>query len=195
MSCRTSIDLMNIRLARGSDAAVVGSVLQEAARWLAEAGQPLWSAAEISPERVQRDTDEGLFHIAWKDDQASNQAIGVIKIELEDVHFWPEIPPGTSVYIHKLAVRRCWANRGVSTALLAHARMHAQQLGRDCLRLDCAADRQKLRSLYEDFGFSLNSVDQIGAQSYARYALPLVSSPGIEGPHTAVAVTDGTGTT
>src|SRR5450830_564907 len=122
MSCRTSIDLMNIRLARGSDAAVVGSVLQEAARWLAEAGQPLWSAAEISPERVQRDTDEGLFHIAWKDDQASNQAIGVIKIELEDVHFWPEIPPGTSVYIHKLAVRRCWANRGVSTALIRSGR-------------------------------------------------------------------------
>lgn len=164
---------MNIHLARDSDAAAVGSVLQEAALWLAEAGRPLWSAAEISPERVRGDTEKGLFHIAWHGHPANDQVIGVMKIELEDAHFWPEIPAGTSAYVHKLAVRRSWAKMGVSAALLAYARTHAQQLRRGCLRLDCAADRQKLRSLYEDFGFTLNNVVQIGARSYARYELPI----------------------
>ncbi|MBB3175676.1 GNAT superfamily N-acetyltransferase [Variovorax sp. Sphag1AA] len=92
-----------------------------------------------------------------------------MKFELEDAHFWPEIQPGTSAFVHKLAVRRAWAKKGVSTELLSYARTRARQLGRGHLRLDCVADRQGLRNLYEDFGFTLHGVVQIGTTSYARY--------------------------
>ena len=158
---------MNIQAACASDASIVVSVLQEAARWLAADGRALWSAEEIGPERVAKEVDAGVFHIA----REGGLIVGVMKFELEDAHFWPEVLPGTSAYVHKLAVRRAWAKKGVSWRLLSYARNRAQHLGRARLRLDCVADRQGLRNLYEDFGFALHSVVQIGSSSYARYEL------------------------
>jgi len=150
------------------DAAMIASVLQEAAEWLAGDGRPLWSAAEIGRERVLRDVSEGLFHVARQDEHLA----GVMKFELEDAYFWPEVLPGTSAFVHKLAVRRAWAKMAVSTALLSYARTRAEQLGRAHLRLDCVADREGLRKLYEGFGFTLHSVVPIGASWHARYELP-----------------------
>lgn len=135
---------------------------------MASNGRGLWSAAELSPERVLRDAAAGLFHVA----SDGGQLAGVMKFELEDAHFWPEVPPGTSAFVHKLAVRRAWAKKGVSTELLSYARTRVRQVGRAHLRLDCVADRQGLRKLYEGFGFVLHSVVQIGATSYARYEIP-----------------------
>jgi len=158
---------VNIQPAQLSDASAIASVLQEAAQWLANDGRALWTAAEIAPERVLRDTSAGFFHVA----REGEQLVGVMKFELEDAHFWPEIPLGTSAYVHKLAIRRAWAKKGVSTELLTYARHRAQHLGRAYLRLDCVANRQGLRDLYEGFGFALHSVVEIGSSSYARYEL------------------------
>jgi GNAT superfamily N-acetyltransferase len=156
---------MKIQKARLPDAPMIASVLQEAADWLAGNGRALWSAAEIGEEPVLRDVSNGLFHVARQGDSLA----GVMKFELEDAHFWPDIPPGTSAFVHKLAVRRAWAKKEVSIALLSYARARAQALGRAHLRLDCVADRQGLRDLYEGFGFALHSVVEIGASSHARY--------------------------
>ncbi|WP_341916931.1 GNAT family N-acetyltransferase [Polaromonas sp. YR568] len=159
---------MNIQEARPSDAPMIASVLQDAARWLADGGRALWSGAEIGQGRVLQDTTAGLFHVAHD----GEQMVGVMKLELEDAYFWPEVLPGTSAFIHKLAIRRAWVKKGVSTELLTYAGVRAQQLERAYLRLDCVADRQGLRNLYEDFGFALHSVVQKGATSFARYELP-----------------------
>lgn len=159
---------MNIQEARPSDSPFIASVLQEAAQWLIRDGKGLWSAAEFSVERIQKDVSAGLFHVARNGEQLA----GVMKFELEDAYFWPEIPLGTSAFVHKLAVHRAWAKKGVSTQLLSYARFRAKRLGRAYLRLDCVADRQALRNLYEGFGFALHSVVQIGASTFARYELP-----------------------
>ena len=115
-----------------------------------------------------QDTGAGLFHVA----RDGEHLAGVMKFELEDVHFWPEVPPGTSAFVHKLAVCRAWAKKGVSTELLSYARTLARQVGRAHLRLDCVADRQGLRNLYESFGFALHSVVRIGTTTFARYEIP-----------------------
>ncbi|PLC06792.1 N-acetyltransferase [Variovorax sp. RO1] len=96
---------------------------------------------------------------------------GVMRLDLEDPSFWPEIAPGSSLFVHKLAVRRAWAGRGVSRALLGHARDHARALGRPWLRLDCVADRTALRTLYEGFGFTLHSCIDLRGGLFARYEL------------------------
>ncbi|WP_062365147.1 GNAT family N-acetyltransferase [Variovorax paradoxus] len=158
---------MNIQQAHTSDAEEIAAVLQEAAQWLSDGGRALWSGAEIGRERVLRDTSAGLFHVA----REGGQLAGVMKFELEDPIFWPEIAPGTSAFVHKLAVRRAWAKKGISTELLSFARGHARALGRSYLRLDCVADRPGLRNLYEHFGFALHSVIRKGTVSFARYEL------------------------
>ncbi|RST50155.1 GNAT family N-acetyltransferase [Variovorax sp. MHTC-1] len=118
-------------------------------------------------ERVARDAHAGLFFIA----RAGEEVAGVMRFELDDPYFSPEVEPGTSGFIHKLAVPRVWAKKGVSTDRLSFARARTQALGRPFLQLDCVADRLGLRNLYEDFGFSLHRVVQRGPRSSARYEL------------------------
>jgi len=81
---------MNIQEAQPTDVPMIASVLQEAAQWPADAGRPLWSAAEIGEERVLRDASAELFHVAREGECLT----GVMKFELEDAWFWPEILPG-----------------------------------------------------------------------------------------------------
>jgi GNAT superfamily N-acetyltransferase len=160
---------MNIQQARPSDAPMIASLLQEVSQQLIDEGRALWSPAEFDQERVLRDTHAGLFHVVREGDQLA----GVMKFELEDAYFWPEVAPGTSAFVHKLAVHRAWAKKGVSTELLSYARARALHLSRAYLRLDCVADRRGLRDLYERFGFVLHSFVQKGALSFARYELPI----------------------
>jgi GNAT superfamily N-acetyltransferase len=162
---------MHIEKTRMVDAEAVASVLQEAAHWLSEVGRPLWTPSEVSYERVLRDTEAELFFAAYD----GNEVIGVMRFELDDPFFWPDVEAGTSAFVHKLAVRRSWAKQGVSTALLTFARERAKGLGRRYLRLDCVADRQELRAMYERFGFALNSIVQKGTWSYARYELSVAN--------------------
>lgn len=163
---------MQIEQARPSEAATVAAVLNEAARWIAAEGRPLWSGAEIALERIQRDTDAGSYFIA----RSNGEVAGVVRLDLEDPNFWPEVEAGTSLYVHKLAVNRAHAGQGVPLQLLDFARERTRSLGRPFLRLDCMADRAPLRALYERFGFSLHSVIRKGEWSFARYELPVQSS-------------------
>jgi GNAT superfamily N-acetyltransferase len=164
---------MQIEQAKPTEAATVAAVLNEAAQWIAAEGRPLWSAADIAPERIQHDTDAGSYFIARKTGEMDGEVAGVVRLDLEDAHFWPEIESGTSLYVHKLAVRRAWAGHGVPALLLDFARERARSLGRPFLRLDCVADRAPLRALYERNGFVLHSVIHKGERAFARFELPV----------------------
>ena len=156
---------IRIEKAHSADAAAIAALLHEAERWLAERGLSLWSASEIGHERIQRDTGQGLYHVA----RDAGAVIGVMRLDLEDPGFWPEMALENSVYLHKLAVQRYPSHPGLATALLLYAVEYARTLGRARLRLDCFADRPGLRRRYEDFGFALHSLLQRGPMTYARY--------------------------
>lgn len=168
----TPSSTMRIEQARDSDAEEIAAVLLEAAQWLVDGGRALWGPTEFTQERISRDVAAGRYYAA----RDGKQIAGVVRIDLEDAYFWPEIAPGTSAFVHKLAVRRAWAKRGVSSELLSFARSHSRDLGRPFLRLDCVADRVELRRLYENFGFRLHSVVQKGTLSFARYELDTATS-------------------
>jgi GNAT superfamily N-acetyltransferase len=162
-----------IRQAQPSDAAVVESLLAEAAQWVDALGEVMWEAGELAPESIAAETAAGQFYLAMADGEPA----GVIRFQLEDTLFWPDLPPGdTSAFVHRLAVRRRYKGQGVSSALLQWAIDHARSLGRSHLRLDCDKSRPKLMALYEGFGFQFHSFRQVGPYYVARYAYPLTPS-------------------
>jgi GNAT superfamily N-acetyltransferase len=157
--------LISIRPAAIQDAGAVSGILCEAARWLQQNGMAMWRDNELAPERLAADVQAGLFFLAEKDGQAA----GTIKFQLEDPLFWPDVPQGQSAFIHRLAVRRCFAGGVVSSILLAWAVQRARALHRPFLRLDCEASRPRLRAVYERFGFRHHSDKQVGPYFVARY--------------------------
>lgn len=156
-----------IRPATSSDTTTISSILTEAARWLEQGGQVMWRDSELFPERIATDVAEGLFFLAEQDGVPA----GTVKFQLEDPLFWPDQPMGEAAYVHRLAVRREVAGRGVSTALLSWAAERTRSLNRRYLRLDCEASRPKLRAIYERFGFRHHSDRQVGPYFVARYEM------------------------
>ena len=75
--------------------------------------------------------------------------------------------------MHRLVVTRAFKGQGVSIALLEWSIDHARTLGKRFLRLDCDAERTKLRALYERCGFLLHSYRQVTSYYVARYEYPL----------------------
>ena len=154
-----------IRRASPAEAGIVSAILTEAAQWLAERGEPLWKAGELSPEAITTDVADGLFHLAW----IGTDAAGVFKMQDEDLLFWPDVPQREAIYLHRIAVRRRNAGGKVVDAMIDFARHATVTAGRRFLRLDCVASRTKLCTVYEKHGFVKHSERQVGPYFVARY--------------------------
>jgi GNAT superfamily N-acetyltransferase len=161
-----------VRPAGSDDAAVIREILEDASRF-ADARTPgivMWEDGELDPEHIVSEIRSGLFFVA----EADGEAAGVIRFQLDDELFWPDlVDPAESAFIHRLAVRRKYAGHGVSTALLQWAVDRARTLGKRYLRLDCDDERVRLKAVYERFGFRLHSHRQVGPYYVARFEYQL----------------------
>jgi GNAT superfamily N-acetyltransferase len=162
---------IDVRQATPADVETVSSILLEAARWLEHRGTPMWRDSELTPDRITKDVTEGLLFLG----ENRGEAIATIKFQLADQEFWPDVPEGESAYIHRLAVRRRFAGRGVSAALMSWAVDQAASLGLQYVRLDCEASRMRLREVYERFGFVHHSDRQGGPYFVSRYQLRITA--------------------
>lgn len=164
---------MAIRQAGIDDIERVAWVLGAAAARLVERSQPLWSAQEVSEAGVAEHVRAGMYHLAF----VAGEPAGAFRFQLEDRWFWPDIAPGTSAFVHKVAVHPLHQGRGLAHVLLRHACVLTRQHGRDFLRLDCVAGRPKLRALYERFGFRHHSRKVIGTGAFERFELDVRTAP------------------
>ena len=164
---------IQIRPAEPEDTDVVSSILLEASGWLESRGIGMWRADELSPDQISQGVRDGLFFLASVDHLV--QPAGTIKFQLSDPLFWPDVSHLDAAYVHRLAVRREFAGRAVSGALLSWAVRRSHSLGRRFLRLDCEVSRPRLRAVYEQFGFQHHSDRQVGPYFVARYQLEVGS--------------------
>ena len=163
-----------IREATPDDTPALVDTLIEAANWVKQLdGTTMWVEGELEEHRVRSEMEAGLFVVAEVDDHV----VGAMRFQLEDRLFWPDLDAHDSAFVHRLAVRRAYAGRGISKALLQWAVERARLLNRRYLRLDCDAERSRLRVLYERFGFRLHSFRQVGAYYVSRYELAVEGRP------------------
>ncbi len=160
-----------IRPATSADADAIVDTLTEAARWVEELdGTIMWVEGELEDERIRAEAGAGMFVVG----EVDGRVAGAMRFQLEDRLFWPDIDDADSAFVHRLAVRRAFAGQGVSTALLELGVDRARTLGKRFLRLDCDAERSRLRAFYERFGFRLHSYRQVGSYYVSRYELQIL---------------------
>src|SRR5438105_8208928 len=97
----------------------------------------MWRDDELLPSRIATDVGAGLFFIA----ECDCEAAGVVKFQLQDGQFWPDVPQSEPAFLHRLAVRRQFVGGWISSVLLNWAVERARSLRRDYLRLDREASR------------------------------------------------------
>jgi len=162
---------MNIEIERASLdlAPVVAEILMEAAAWAEARHGRLWVESELEPEHIRADTERGQFFLA----RCDGDYAGTLRYQTADAVFWPEAAADDAAYVHRLAVRRRYAGRGMAAAMLHWAAERARGEGRAYLRLDTDITRPKLMRLYENCGFAPHSERQVGPYRVMRYELRL----------------------
>src|SRR4029078_9488163 len=131
-----------LRQAPSADADAIVETLAEAARWVEELdGTIMWVEGELEQERVRAEADAAMFVVGEVDGLVAS----AMRFQLKDRLFWPDLDGADSAFVHRLAVRRAFAGQGISTALLEWSVDRARTLGKGYLRLDCDAERSRLR--------------------------------------------------
>jgi GNAT superfamily N-acetyltransferase len=161
------MDGITVRQATAADVASVDAMIREAAAWVDALGVVMWEDGELDADRIRAEVMGGMFFLAVIDGEPA----GAIRFQLQDQLFWPDRPAGEAAFVHRLVARRAFKGRGVARALLEWAIGHARANGRGLLRLDCDADRPKLRALYESCRFRLHSYRQVGPYYVSRYEI------------------------
>lgn len=165
-----------IREASLVDVEAIVETLTEAAKWVEELdGTIMWVEGEFENARVRAEVDAGMFVVA----EVDGGMAGAMRFQLEDRLFWPDVDGSDSAFVHRLAVKRAFSGQGISTALLEWAVHRAHVLGKRYLRLDCDAERSKLRAFYERFGFRLHSYRQVASYYVSRYELNVRLKPDV----------------
>ena len=141
--------MLEIVTARDKDIPVIEDILADAARWLDSIGKPLWREEEVKWERLSRSFVPSDFLIALIDGQPA----ACMALVDHDPVLWPDVEKGQSLFIHKLAVKRSAAGKGLSDALISYAKKTCAERGIPVLRLDCHSLMPKLRAVYERSGF------------------------------------------
>jgi GNAT superfamily N-acetyltransferase len=141
---------LNLLIARGSpdDVPETDALIRATAEWLIKKGEPLWGPNETSLDELKRVARLGELVVG----RVENELATCMFLHGEDRLFWPQVPLGEALYIHRLAVARKFAGRGYAHAMLDWAAQQARAQGRAFLRLDCEP-REKLLALYRGTGY------------------------------------------
>lgn len=122
-------------------------VLASANERMAKKGIVQWLPCHLTAEAVFEPGVEPYLLL-----QEGVPAATALLVTVDPV-FWPEKEPGTAVYLHRLSVAEGFAGQGLAAAMVEFAADYARERKIPFLRLDCRADREKLRQLYEGCGF------------------------------------------
>ena len=137
-----------VRRAMPDDLDAAVQVITEVTQWLASRDIPwLLDFPGPFPERIA----QGEVYLAYLNDWQT--LAGTISLSRKpDPEFWADYP-GQARYIHRLAVRRKYANQGIGAALLDLAGHLTAMEGVPWLRLDCNKDNGALQNYYIRHGF------------------------------------------
>jgi ribosomal protein S18 acetylase RimI-like enzyme len=151
--------------ARPEDLPRVLTILEDAAAWLQSRGIDQWRPGNFSAPELLASIHQGELYLAT----VEGCDAATIILQWSDPLFWPPENHDTAGYIHKLAVHRCFAGRGLGQRLIDWATTRAAERGKQFLRLDCMATNPGLCRFYENLGFTLHGQKMIGTWKVALY--------------------------
>lgn len=157
---------INLRQVRNTEFDAVYGILHENAIWILSKGIIQWPLdwlESIRPE-IKAAIESELFYAV----EVDNTLAAVIEIRSTPEDLWNN-NQDEALYIHKLAIQRKYADRGLGRNILDLIKLKARQKNIEFLRLDCVAHNDKLRAYYESCGFNLKGIVDAGDVNLALY--------------------------
>lgn len=133
------------------DIPIIEEILLDAVNWMAKSGlQNQWNESNVKWSNLSKFYKINNFYIAYE----NGYPAACMALTDYDPTYWPSIPKGESLYLHKVAVKRGFAGKGYSKELIDFSKKLALNHSINAIRLNCNQHRSKLRTVYEKEGFS-----------------------------------------
>ena len=153
----TPTGLVTIAPAQHSEFDLLVEMLEEVAEWLTSRGIDQWRPGSFKNGPFQAalatQIEQGAVYLAKQE----GQIVGTVTLQWSaplDVRMWERIVQVEEAgYIHRLAIRRAFASKGMGRCLLSWAENTIAAIGKSYARLDCTAENPVLRTYYEQAGF------------------------------------------
>jgi GNAT superfamily N-acetyltransferase len=142
---------MSLLAVRPAPLSTLLPIMVATAQHCIEQNRPMWPVDSLTIERLERQYPAAQGYLGCMD----AQVVATMILMGRDAEFWPDDSDGEALYLHKLTVHPAWQGQQLSAQMVQAATGYTRAAGRPWLRLDTAADRPKLRAIYERQGFRL----------------------------------------
>lgn len=142
---------MNIRKATLSDSKLILSLIRDLSRWLLIRNIYQWTNYPV--EGLESEIESGEVFVYCE----KEVIVGTITLTKNKNDFWDNAE--STLYLHRLAIARACAGRGLGRKLMGWAELECNRRGVRTLRLDCDAENKVLRSYYASLGFKFLRVE------------------------------------
>ncbi|MNN45375.1 Acetyltransferase (GNAT) family protein [compost metagenome] len=142
-------------------------MLIEAATWMATLSFQQWNPEQFTVEEVQSYFDGRDIYILSN----NHEAIGMCTLQDDDPGYWGDLNESGYSYLHRLTVRNSYRRKQLSKEMIYWAARRSKEQQRKGLRLDTAAQNDKLNSLYQKLGFEPKGKGLKGDRHYVLYEM------------------------
>lgn len=142
--------IIMVKQANECDIPIIEEILMDAVNWMSINGlQNQWNESNVKWSNLSKYFKISDFYISYQ----NGLPTACIALTDYDPTYWPNMPKGKSLYLHKVAVKRMFAGKGFSKELIDFAKNLAISNNINAIRLNCNQHRNKLRAVYENEGF------------------------------------------
>ncbi|UVI27591.1 GNAT family N-acetyltransferase [Paenibacillus spongiae] len=141
--------------AKPEDTAAIQELLVQTARWLKSRGSLQWGGllAGIDSHDTAGSILRGNVFVCKEGDTLAGMMMLLPEPSEWDRQLWGEEGHEGAIYLHRLAINRDYAGRGLGRDMMQWAEQGIRFPGKDRIRLDCIADNPALNDFYTRIGY------------------------------------------
>lgn len=142
---------MKITQATSVDIPAILTMYQRRVAFNNEHGIPQWTFDEVTWEAFAKTYTIEDYYVGKLGEDV---VCGMFIVDVDNL-YWPEIPQGKYLYLHKICVDPAYSKRGYSDAMIEYFKAKGKREGHAEVRLDVREKKDKLRAMYERHDFQL----------------------------------------
>lgn len=146
----------SVTRADSDDTQDIMRLLVNTAEWLLSKGSNQWNGllrgedSHNTPEAINR----GEVFIFRQDPKIAGMVILLQEPNAWDLDLWgAKATDKTAIYLHRLAINRNFAGKGIGRNIMSWVDENAPSLGKRVIRLDCLANNEVLNDFYRQLGY------------------------------------------
>lgn len=116
-----------------------------------------WGLDEVAWETLSKDYAVDDFRVLSID----GKIVAAMAVVDEDLMYWPGVPKGESLYLHKICVDPQYEGHGYGDLMVSMFIEEGRQKGKKDVRLDVKAYKDALIRFYERCGFKFDKLIQV----------------------------------